>query len=298
MLVTFLTREPRAFAVVLPSVVVAGTVQALGVFYLTASGVDWASGIRINGVLGSEPQLLMVAGCLGGLSLLWFECGRPMIRVGAAGSVLLMTAALAVMRFRAAWVAVIVGVLVFLWTANPRRRVAGVMVGILLAGGGWLAYSQGFLPAAVDARLDQTFDATASDLDLRVESTAELAEVFYDNPIVGIGPGQSNHYLPAYFVLSRVGAAHNVVANAAVEGGVLAGVGLVGVLIASIALAGSAVRRTRDPHVRKVAVWALSSACGLAAGVQFVPTIYWRSFFVVLAMCAAVAIVSRRSTAE
>jgi hypothetical protein len=42
-------------------------------------------------------------------------------------------------------------------------------------------------------------------------------------------------------------------------------------------------------------VWALASASGLAAGVQFVPTIYWRSFFVVLAMCATVSIVSRRS---
>jgi O-antigen ligase len=283
---TYLVEESRARRAVMPALLFTAFLQAL---YLVAAvvvqGVDW-SGPRLPGAFGSAALFFLGPAWLAGLLLL--ADGPRGLRVPVLGALIVVAFAIGVLRSRSLWLGTLVGMIV-LWGVRSRGVLRGAAraaaLVALLAG----IYAAGWLPRPIEDRIKaSTQVTTANDLLARQEVVWALLPRFYESPLIGLGMNQSKDYLPASLVEGATGAVHNVVINALVEGGLLAGLAVALLPAVAVALWWRS-RRHSDPEDRALGDWAFSSLAMLLTALQFTPTLYEHVLYLVFAVAAATA---------
>jgi hypothetical protein len=271
-----------------------GTVfGSLGFVETAISGASFY-GLRPEGALGSDPFFLILVGSAilatrlslraAGRSRRWVLRDR-----GAIIDLALLTACaigLAVSRFRSGWVAFVVIVLLAAYLAAGRLR-ASLAAAAAMAGAVALSYVLGLIPAGISDRLSDSFSGSAPDLIARSEVVELLIPVWLDQPW-GIGLNQSSEYLPAGLVLGAVGYIHNVIANALVEGGPLAALGMA-YLPVGLALLWFGERGGAKAPASWEATWPLVAVVGVFVAAQFAPTLYPHAAWIAVGALVGVA---------
>jgi O-antigen ligase len=285
---TLLADRHELRAVVFGAILTAAVVQAAIIDVAVLSGQQWESGSRIAGALGNVAVWLFACGYVGLVSVMM--AGRWPARLLAAGSLLLLTPAVMFLRARMLWVAIVTGcVLLFIMQAKTWGRalaMVAISTGLLVS-----MYSAGLLPGAIQSRIEATLHPSRSvDLVYRLEVVRRLAPPFAASPLVGIGLGQSGSYLPPDFVAGRVGAIHNVVLHAGVEGGLPAAFAMLLLPVAFIVMWIRAKQSTAPAGPdRLLAHWLLASLLGIYVGAQFTPALYEHVVYFLIGFLASLA---------
>jgi O-antigen ligase len=209
-------------------------------------------------------------------------------RALALPGVLTLALTIGVLRSRSLWVGAVVG-LSAIFLIRSRRRWRGVAAAALLVAGLALSYLEGWLPFAIEERITAMLaPGEAIDLVYRQEVVRVLWSDFERSPFVGFGLGQSWTLLPAHLVQGKVDAVHNIVIHALYETGLVGALGVLSLPLVAVR-AWRRARRLGGADDRWVADWALASFVGMYAAVQFTPTMYDHTAFLLLALLAATA---------
>jgi O-antigen ligase len=284
---TLLVRRPE-LQLYLPAAIVMTVVgQSLILSAEVARGLEWQTGSRLTGALGTGELWIYAAAvtALGGAIV----AGRWPGKLAAAVGVFVITTAEMLLRSRMLWITSLCGV-VFVAILQSRRRIVGLSFAAALAAVAALVYAAGWYPDAIQRRIgDALRPGEASDLVARVESVRELVPAIEESRAFGIGLGQSEHYLRVKHSPALVVNIHNVVLHAAVEGGILAAAGVLMLPMAIGVLWRAAATIRRDPLGRFLLHWQVATLVAIFIGAQLTPTLYEHTFYVLLAALASSA---------
>ena len=299
------------------------TMIVVGTSYIAVRAVvDYARGVnlvedgRVTGAVGglfgnpNDMALNMVAFLPLAIVLALMK-GRPLIRLLAFVGVPAIAAAIVFSKSRGGTVGLVAMLLVLLFQMRRLRpRVAALVVVATMA-------AIPVLPASFTERMSSIFnpeeDPTGS-REARKRLLREGYAAFLQNPVVGVGAGQFQNYLPE----ERQEAwreTHNAVLQVAAE------LGVVGVLVftfivisgfIAVRRAGQALRRVRrqrqarapDPAgVRRqplelYTAAMLASLIGWFAAAMFASVAYYWTFYLVLGLAAALRDITLREVQE
>jgi hypothetical protein len=284
---TLLVRRPDLRLYLPIAIVVTATVQALIVLAQVIKGLQWQSGTRITGALGAAGLWVYAAAivALAGAIL----TSRFRLRVALIASLSVIAFAELLMRSRMLWIVSIVGACLMM-VLQSRRRTLGLLAASVLCVVGMIGYWAGLYPDAIARRIaDALRPSEASDLVARLDAVRELAPALADSGAIGIGFGRSEGYLRDRHSPASVVNIHNVVLHAAVEGGVLASIGVLMLPLAICVLWRSATPMARAPSDRFVLYWLVSTLLAIFVGAQLTPTLYEHTFYALLAALASCA---------
>lgn len=289
---TAFAARPSHRTLAFAAIVVSGVLQAAMVNLAVAGGLQWQTGTRIMGALGNPSLWLLAVSSIGAVMLL-FDDRRRLHLVAVAALAVIVPAAVFT-RSRSIWVGIIVGTLLTL-AMSSRRKMLGTLAGCALLGALAGGYALGLYPDAVQARISQTLAVgSAPDLVGRFEVVGRMWPHVVASPFVGVGFGESRHYLPEHLVIGNIASVHNVVLHAAVELGLFAAFAMVALPAAVLVLWVRAVGvQASYPSSKRLANWAFISFIALYIGMQFTPAMYEHVAYFLIAFLASLAVDQR-----
>lgn len=283
---TLMTIRPDLRRHVAPALLTSACVQGLIVAQAVSGGLNWTSGTRIAGALGSIQLWLYAAAVVAALAM--FMAGTRTQRMAAVISVLPLVAAEVFMRSRMLWIATFVGSFLFAVLQARRKWFAvtgAAAVLVMLA----MGYVVGAYPQAVQVRIsDALRPSQAADLRARMAVVYAALDAIDASPLVGVGTGQSPNYFSQLPVPPVVVNAHNLILHASMEGGFFAGVALFLLPLGILALWMQGLRRV-DTFDRVRLHWAFATLTAVYVAAQLTPTLFEHSFFFLIAFLAATA---------
>jgi O-antigen ligase len=285
---TLFVRRPDLQAYLPLTLVVSAMIQAVMIAAAVWGGLEWRTGTRIAGAMGSIALWLYVAAVVALIGTAM--SGHWALRLSALVGLLAIAMAEMFLRSRMLWLSSVLGACLML-VLQSRVRVKGLLVATGLCAAVALPYLANWYPPAIQYRIDQTLTpGRTSDLVARVQVVQDLSGAIDESRGLGIGLGQSERYLRERHSTARVVNVHNVVMHAAVEGGLLAGASVLLLPLAIVALAVAAARNAGKDHRRRFLVnWSAASLLGIYIGSQLTPTLYEHSFFLLVAALGAAA---------
>jgi hypothetical protein len=272
-------------------ILIAGLVESVIFIAAVASGLEWQIGYRLSGALGTVSVWGYAAAAIALVALMMR--GPAVLRLSASLGLVILGVAEMFTRSRMLWVTTVLGSCLFV-VAQSRRRIRAVagltaVIGLLIAG-----YLTGAFPEAVERRVSDTLRPTqAGDLVARMYVVHELAPAFERSAALGIGVGQSENVLREAHSPAVVVLVHNLIMHAAVEGGLLAALGLMMLPIGMIVLWRAALRQSCNRAERLLSNWEFSTLLAIYLGAQLTPTLFEQLFYVMLGALAAGAAGSR-----
>jgi len=285
---TLLVKRPDLQPYLPATLVTSALIQAVMIIVAVRGGLEWRTGMRIAGAMGSIALWLYVAAAVAliGIAML----GRWTVRLSALVGLLAIAVAEMFLRSRMLWLSSILGICVML-VLQSRVRVKGLVFATGLCCAVAVPYLFDGYPPAIQYRIDQTLrPGQTADLIARMQVVQDLSRAIDDSRGFGIGLGQSERYLLEHHSTAPVVNVHNVVMHATVEGGFLAGASMLLLPLAIFALAAAAARRTGSDHRQRFLVhWCAASLLAIYVGSQLTPTLYEHSFFLLVAALGAAA---------
>lgn len=266
-------------------VVLSAFLQATAISVDIAQGLDWTTGRRIFGAFGNHMVWLFCAATAAAFA--WIVDGNWRERCAGIVVLPMLLFATGVLRARMLWVALLVAVAVIVFLRLRSRILGAVLVAAtcvtLIA-----VYRYELFPDAIQRRLEQTTSVSRElDLQWRIRVVEIMWRPFSEQPLLGVGLNHSELHIPLALVQGSVDAVHNIVLNAMVEGGIVAGLAMLLLPVACLrSWGGSAAWRPRARRTR-TSDWAVASLLGVFAGAQFTPAIYEHVFYLLLALLAA-----------
>ena len=292
---TLMTRRPDLRSLVAPAMLVSACLQGLIVAQAVSGGLNWTSGTRIAGALGSMQLWLYAAAVTAALAMLM--AGRRRQRLAALVAVLPLVAAETFMRSRRLWIATFAGCCLFAILQARRKwlAVGGAAAVLALLAAGYVAE---FYPAAVQVRISDALEPSkASDLQARMAVVYAALEAIEASPLVGVGTGQAPNYFNQLPVPPVVVNAHNLLLHAAMEAGFFAAMALWLMPFGILALWLQGLRRVPQGAERVRLHWAFATLTAVYAAAQLTPTLFEHSFFFLIAFLAATVAATRSQPA-
>lgn len=281
---TLLVARPDLLRLVIPTVLVSMTVQGLALASAVAGGLNWTSGSRVAGALGSS-QLWPYVAAVGAITLVTMS-GSALGRLAVVGSAVAVGAAELFMRSRMLWIASVLVVTTVALLQSRRKAAAGAGAAALI-GALAVIYALGGFPPAVEVRIDDALHpAKARDLVERVRVVSALGRSFLESPFVGVGLGQSPQFVDQLPVQPAVVNIHNIVMHGAVEGGVFAGLAVL-LQPVGILLLWKSGRRNRES--KALADWSVATLLSVFVAAQLTPTLYEHTYYFLIGLLAAIA---------
>jgi len=287
---TLLVRRPDLRLWLVGAVVATACIQAVIIEFQVLNGLEWRSGSRISGALGSSGLWIYAAAVVAIVGFLTARASRRwLVNAGAVAILAVTITAELLLRSRMLWIVSVLGASLML-VLQSRRRFVGLTAAASVWALPFAAYASGLLPGAIEQRItDALRPAEASDLAARLEVVRELIPAIEQTRGVGIGLGQSEAYLREQHSPAVVVAIHNVVLHAAVEGGMLAAAGVLMLPVAIFALWRAASHRVQGPADRFTLNWEVATLIATFIGAQLTPTLYEHTFYVLLGALSATA---------
>jgi len=285
---TLFVRRPDLQACLPAALVASALIQALMIIAAVRGGLEWRTGTRIAGAMGSIALWLYVAAVV---ALIGVAMRRGWaVRISALAGLLVIATAEMFLRSRMLWVSSLVGLCVML-VLQSRARLKGLVLAVGLCCAMAIPYLANWYPRAIQNRIDQTLRPRQTpDLIARQQVVRDLSWAFDESRGLGIGLGQSERYLREHHSTSPIVLVHNVVLHAAVEGGILAGASVLLFPLAMVALAVRATKNAAGDRWKQFLVnWCAVTLLAIYVGSQLTPTLYEHSFFLLVAALGAAA---------
>ena len=287
-LTTLFVRRPELKGWLLAAIVATALVQSVILFGEIASGLEWRSGTRISGALGTTGlwNYAAAATALAGL----VAVGRWPTRLAALGGLTVIAVAEMFLRSRMLWLTSIFGACLML-SLYERRLLRGVAVAVVAAAAISVGYLANWYPDAIQRRIEDALHPTqASDLIARLQVIRELTGAIEESGGIGIGAAQSERYLREHHSTAPVVTIHNIVLHAAVEGGLIAASAMLLLPLSIAALWRAAAREPVRGWPAFLVSWETSVLLAVYAGSQLTPSLYEHTFYAIVAALAASAV--------
>jgi O-antigen ligase len=284
---SILVIRPDLRWLVLPAMLASTTLQALVTVLTVAGGLNWQTGTRIAGPLGSVHVWVYAASIAAAVGLLMMKSWP--LKVAGAGSFAVIAAAEVFRRSRMLWIASVVAASLFGFL-RAKNKATALLLAVLVSFGLVVAYTFELYHPAIQSRIAATLRPTQTpDLVARLQVVRDLGGAFVDSPFIGLGVRQSPRYLSETPAPPPVVEIHNPVMHAAVEGGIGAALALVllpvGILLLWIAARASHLVTTD----RMLIDWAGASLLAIYLAAQLTPALYEHTFYLLLAFLASFA---------
>jgi O-antigen ligase len=287
-LTTLFVRRPELKNWLLAAIVATALAQSVILFGEIARGLEWRSGTRIPGALGTAGLWNYAAAVTALTGVV--AVGRWPSRMAALAGLAVIAVAEMFLRSRMLWLTSMLGACLML-SLYQRRLLRGVVVAAAIAAAISVGYLADWYPEAVQRRIMDALNPTeASDLIARLQVIRELTSAIEESGGLGIGVMQSARYLREHHSTAPVVTIHNVVLHAAVEGGVIAGVAILLLPLAIIALWRAAARLAARGWPAFLVSWETAVLLAACAGAQLAPSLYEHTFYAIFAALAASAV--------
>lgn len=287
-LTTLLVRRPELKSWLLAAIVATALAHSVILFGEVARGLDWRTGTRISGALGTEGQWKYAAAFIALTGLV--AAGRWPARLAALAGLAVIVVAEMFLRSRMLWLTSMFGACLML-SLYGGRLLRGVVVAAVAAAAISVGYLAGWYPEAVQQRIvDALHPTEASDLIARLQVVRELTGAIEESGGLGIGLAQSERYLREHHSTAPVVAIHNIVLHAAVEGGIIAAAAMLLLPLAIFGLWRTAALRPARGWLAFLVCWEAAVLVAVYAGSQLTPSLYEHTFYAIFAALAASAV--------
>lgn len=284
--------NPRRLPTVVTAAVWSLALPAFGGVYQYLKGPeqgDWVNLGRVSSTFVHPNAFATYLMFIGLFAIAVRTAATPKIRFAAGVAGLIAVPLLYVTLARSAAAGLVVGLVIIAWQKN-RRLLWLVPVGlaVVLA----LPTTRERL-ADLTKEDDVTLRGNANSLSWRLEYWDDVAPMFLDSPIIGIGPAMVSETHPDHFE------PHNTILQSVVEFGVLGSALFASFFVTSIAALRRAWRRGNSPLVKAVALGGMAMVGGYLTqapveNVMFQVVLWW--YLVIPIATASIVTASDRLT--